>query len=111
MGHIPCWKAKSFEKRYIPSPAPKSGAKEWSSLALCVSDLFDKLQWAARCWNSFQPGIIYLSVYVFYQESIYWVLDTHLQGTPEGTVAVYSVTQMFDFFFFLTQVCLLLFQT
>lgn len=32
--------------------------------------------------DSFQPGIIYLSVYVFYQESIYSVLDAHLRGTP-----------------------------
>lgn len=45
--------------------------------------------------DSFQPGIIYLSVYVFYQESIYSVLDTHLQGTPGGTVAAYIVTWMF----------------
>lgn len=48
--------------------------------------------------DSFQPGIIYLSVYVFYQESIYSVLDTHLRVTPGGTVAVYNVTWMFDFF-------------
>lgn len=45
--------------------------------------------------DSFQPGIIYLSVYVFYQESIYSVLDTHLRGTPGGTVAAYNVTWMF----------------
>lgn len=45
--------------------------------------------------DSFQPGIIYLSVYVFYQESIYSVLDSHLRGTPGGTVAAYNVTWMF----------------
>lgn len=48
--------------------------------------------------DSFQPGIIYLSVYVFYQESIYSVRDTHLRVTPWGTVAVYNVTWMFDIF-------------
>lgn len=59
--------------------------------------------------DSFQPGIIYLSVYVFYQESIYSVLDTHLRVTPQGTVAVYNVTWMFDIFSPI--VCQLLFQT
>lgn len=48
--------------------------------------------------DSFQPGIIYLSVYVFHWESINSVLDTHLRVTPQGTVAVYNVTWMFDIF-------------
>lgn len=34
---------RGFGKCYVPSPALKSGAEECSSLALRVSDLFDKL--------------------------------------------------------------------
>lgn len=80
--------------RSLSSPAVRSWRMLFSG-PVCFWLVWQALV-SYQMWKFFSAWIIYLSVYVFYQESIYWVLDTHLQGTPGGAVAVSSVTRVCD---------------